>query len=90
MSNNIIVFTLENCKYCVNLKKILNKYKINFSEIEVNQNRDIWNKVVSQTGHNSLPTVYISEENSEEGIVFVPDIDFKSTKELVEKIKKYI
>ena len=90
MSNNIIVFTLENCKYCVNLKKILNKYKINFSEIEVNQNRDIWNKVVSQTGHNSLPTVYISINGSDEGPVFVPERDFNSKEECIEIIKKYV
>ena len=90
MANNVIVFTLDKCRYCVNLKKILNKHKINFSEIEINQNREVWDKVVSQTGHNSLPTVYISEEISDEGVVFVPEVDFNSIKELVEKIKKYI
>ena len=90
MSNNIIVFTLENCKYCVNLKKILNKYKINFSEIEVNQNRDIWNKVVSQTGHNSLPTVFIALDGSDEGPVYVPGRDYDNRDDLIKKIKIYV
>ena len=90
MSANIIVFTLDGCRHCVNLKKILNKHKINFSEIEVNANKQIWDKVVAQTGHNLLPTVYITTENSDEGIVFIPDVDYKTLGELVNNIKKHI
>jgi glutaredoxin len=90
MVNNVIVFTLDGCKYCVSLKKLLNKHKISFSEIEVSTNKEIWDKVVSQTGYNLLPTVYITEDNSDEGTIFVPDVDYKTLGELIKNIKKYI
>jgi len=59
MANNIIVFTLDGCGHCVELKKELNNENIPFTELEIGNNKDIWDIVVKQTGHNSLPTVFI-------------------------------
>ena len=81
--NKIVVFTLNGCGHCIELKKSL-------IEILVDDNEEIWNQVINQTGHNSLPTVYISINGSDEGPVFVPERDFNSKEECIEIIKKYI
>lgn len=88
--NNIIIFTLKGCGHCVELKKSLNEEQIQFNEIEITENEALWNQVVEQTGHNSLPTVYISINGGEEGPVYVPGRDYKSKEECLEIIRKYI
>ena len=47
--NNIIVFTLNGCGHCVELKKSLNELEIDYSEISIDDNEEIWNQVVNQT-----------------------------------------
>jgi len=88
--NEIIVFTLNGCSHCVDLKKELKKLNITFTEIEVESNKEIWNSVVKQTGHNSLPSVYVSITGGDEGPIFVPERDYKDRDDLIEKIKMYI
>jgi glutaredoxin 3 len=88
--NEIIVFTLNGCSHCVELKKELQNQNITFTEIEVESNKEIWNSVVKQTGHNSLPSVYISIAGGDEGPIFVPERDYKDRDDLIEKIKMYI
>lgn len=90
MANNIIVFTLDGCSHCVELKKELNNENIPFTELEIGNNKDIWDVVVKQTGHNSLPTVFIGLNGEDEGPVFVPERDYTSKEDLIEKIKNYI
>jgi glutaredoxin len=90
MSNLIIVFTLNGCSHCVELKKKLKQHKINFNEIEVGTNQQIWDKVVEQTGQNALPTVYVALDGGDDGPVFVPERDYKSQDELIEKLKNYV
>jgi glutaredoxin len=88
--NNIIVFTLNGCGHCVELKKSLIELEIDYTEIVVDDNEEIWNQVINQTGHNSLPTIFISINGTDEGPVFVPERDFNSKEECVEIIKKYV
>jgi glutaredoxin len=90
MSNSIILFTLDNCIHCKSLKKRLKSESISYSEIEITNNEKIWNEVVNQTGHNSLPTVYIKKENSDTGPVYVAGVDFMSDNEAINIIKKHI
>jgi glutaredoxin-related protein len=90
MANSIIIFSLNGCGHCANLKKRLTGLEIPFQDIEINSNREIWNQVVSQTGHNTLPTVFIKKENDENGPVYVPGRDFNGEDEIVEIIKTYL
>ena len=90
MSNKIIVFTLNGCGHCSVLKKQLNKDNIEFTEIEVSKNKEIWDQVVKQTGHNSLPTVFISLNGEDDGPVYVPGRYYQDKDEIVKIIKTYI
>jgi glutaredoxin len=87
MSNSIIIFTLNGCLHCKNLKNRLNELNIPFIDVEIGQNQKLWDQVVEQTGHNVLPTVFIKKENTEEGPVFVPGRDYESEDEIVEILK---
>lgn len=90
MANTIIVFTLDGCGHCSSLKKRLQGISIPYQEIEINQNRGIWNQVVEQTGHNLLPTIFIKKDNDETGPVYVPGRDYENEDEIVEIIKTHV
>ena len=86
----IIVFTLDGCSHCVILKSKLNEETIPFTEIEITLNEKIWDKVVEQTGHNVLPTVFIKYEDTDTGPVFIPCKDYESPEDLIPKIKNHL
>jgi glutaredoxin len=90
MANKIVVFTLNGCGHCVDLKIKLREQSIPFVEVEINDNKELWNQVVSQTGHNALPTVFVSLEEGDNGPVYVPERDFTDKDILVEELKKYV
>jgi glutaredoxin len=90
MNDMIVVFTLNGCFHCDELKENLDKLSIPFHDIEITQNEKIWNKVVSQTGHNVLPTVFIPTDIEGNGTLYIPGRDFKDRSEIIEIIKKHI
>lgn len=90
MSNTVIVFSLNGCGHCKMLKDELTSQSIPYTEIEISSNKEIWDQVVNQTGHNILPTVFIKKPDTDDGPVFVPQRDFKNQDEIVEIIKTYI
>jgi len=87
--NTIVLFTLKGCDHCIELKTRLNELNIRYQDIEINQNKELWNQVVSQTGHNVLPTVFIAESKTDEGLVYVPGRDYQSQDEIIEIIKNH-
>lgn len=89
MNVTVYIFTLNSCGYCSNLKKNLTNISIPYTEIEITNNKQIWDQVVQQTGHNVLPTVFIKTGDSEEGPVYVPGRDYQNETEIVEIIKKH-
>lgn len=88
--NTIVVFTLEGCIYCENLKDKLNDSNIEFLEIEINSNPLLWEQVVQQTTYDYLPTVFIKLGESNNGPVFVPSIDYEDADDLLIKIQEYL
>lgn len=90
MAHKIVVFTMEGCIHCIDLKKELKNLDIPFIEYEIGKNKKIWDNVVQQTGHNALPTVFVGLNGTDEGPVFVPERDYESRDDLIQKIKNYL
>ena len=90
MSNKIVIFTMDGCGHCKSLKNRLEEISVPYIDIEINENEHIWNQVVSQTGHNLIPTVFIQNDDSDNGLVFVPGRDYDSEDDILEKIKTYV
>lgn len=89
MSTSIILFTLDGCSHCSSLKKRLNDLSIPFNEIEINKNPEIWETVVKEIKHEYLPTTFIINRDYDEGLVFIPSIDYETEDEIVEIIKNH-
>jgi len=90
MVENILIFTLEGCPHCVSLKNKLLELKINFIEVDILKNEELWNQVHQQTKHNTVPTIFFKMQGTDSGPVFAPGRDFQNEDEIVEIIKKHI
>lgn len=90
MANELLVFTLDGCGSCKVFKERLNKESLPYREIEVGRNKEIWNKVIDQTGNEFLPAFYIKKDDTGKGPFFAPQKDFKDDDEAIGIILKYI
>ncbi len=90
MANELLLFTLEGCGSCKNLKERLQKESLPYREVEVGKNKELWNKVIDQTGNEYLPAFYIKKDDTGKGPFFAPQKDFKDDNEAVGIILKYI
>lgn len=86
----VCIFSLKGCSHCVTLKDELIKQNIEFSEYEVNDNKDAYDQILAVTKFDALPTVYLQNTETGKGPIFVAGRDFFSKEEAIEKIKKYI
>jgi glutaredoxin len=90
MGKELLVFTLEGCGHCKTLKQRLTTESIPFKEVEVGENKQLWNQVVEQTKNEYLPAFFIKNIGSNTGPFFCPDKDFKTDDEAITIIRKYI
>lgn len=88
--NRIVIFTLYGCDSCDSLKKRLSNQSVPYDEIEITENEELWNKIVKEIRHETLPTTLILNTRTEESLVFVPGVDYKTENEIVQIIKSYI
>jgi len=88
--NQVAVFTINGCDFCQDLKQKLTKENIHFHDIEITKNREIWEQILTETGDDALPTVFIQTDNEGNGSVYTPGRDFYEIDDIVEIIKKNI
>ena len=86
----IFIFTINNCVHCSELKENLKALLIPFHDVEITKNRNLWKNVISQTGYDVLPTVFIQTSDDGNWVVYTPGRDFQDINEIIEIIKKNI
>jgi glutaredoxin len=86
----LAIFTLNTCVLCGELKRRLTEESIDFHDIEITKNRELWDQVLAQTGHDILPTVFIQTDAEGNGQVYTPGRDFQDLDEIIEIIKNNI
>jgi glutaredoxin len=80
----LTIYSKNNCPYCVNAKNYLENRNINYREINVEQDPQAREFIVSQ-GHRTLPQIYFQDK------LLVPDgwqgLKELSADEILERIK---
>jgi glutaredoxin len=87
--NKIFIFTLNTCGHCHELKKSLNELEIDFTELEVTKNLELWQTVVNKVGNDLLPTIFVSINGGDTGPIFMPERDYKTKDDIIKIIKNY-
>ena len=75
MNKEIIIYTMDSCPYCKEIKDLLKEKKIKFTERNRDKFTGEWFRVVQLTGIPMFPTFTI------DGEYFVPTRDFRNSNE---------
>lgn len=91
----VLVYTMKNCPYCINVKKMLKENKIDFLERDVEEFQDEYSRFVKKTKNDYLPAFTLLEMNEDKKEIIdmkflLPDESFKDIKEAVEKVSKFL
>ena len=84
----VIVFSLNDCIHCKDLKTRLTNTKIPFKNFDIDQHELLWKEIVKQTGENVVPTLCLYD-NDEKINIFIPGKDFNNGDEAINIVKKY-
>lgn len=80
------IYTIENCPYCTDLKKILTEEGIKFVDINVNlpEHEEEYNDLHKITKSDDVPIVKVGKQ------LLVPNISFKTIREAAYLTKKIV
>lgn len=56
------IYTTNYCPYCTRAKQLLKSKNIAFQEIDLTNDSELREKISSQTGHQTVPMIFIGEK----------------------------
>ncbi len=59
---NILIYTTQTCTYCNLAKNLLKEKKLQFKEINVENNLNILKDLIKKTNHKTVPQIFINEK----------------------------
>ena len=81
--NELTIYTNENCRFCTELKEILDKEKIKYNEVIASENLKEWRDVVNLTNIPTTPTLHYKNP------YFVPGRDYQNPQSIPNLINEY-
>ena len=92
MDKLVILFTMEGCLYCVQMKDQLKESKIDFIERDIFEHNDEYEMFVEVTQNDFVPAFMIIEnpdKENEKSYLFAPDRDYEDIESGVSIIKEH-
>ena len=65
MTDTLVLYTKNNCGYCMQAKALLNKRKVDYTEINIEEDTEARDFVINE-GHRTMPQIY-----KQDGSLFV-------------------
>jgi len=88
---HVILFTMDGCPYCVEMKGLLDEQKIEYYERDINEYKDEYDNFVEVTENEYVPAFLVIEDNGDDSphriTSLCPEDDFMELTEGVEKLK---
>ena len=90
----VIVYTMEGCRHCDDMKKMLIESKIKFTSRDIDKYKKEYDLFVQATDSEFIPAfmlITLEEDNKTSNIqLMVPDEDFDDLDEALIKVKRYL
>ena len=82
----VIIYTIPQCSYCNELKEILTKEGVAFTDVNVDlpENEAIYTKINELTKSDQVPIIRVKQQ------LLVPNVSFQSIQEAAELTKKFL
>ena len=58
----VTLYTTKLCPYCIRALRMLSKKEVPYKNIDVGNNKELYEKIKKQTGINTVPQIFIGEE----------------------------
>ena len=59
----VVIYTTQYCGYCVRAKRLLDRKKVAYQEIDVSGDDDARVKLTERTGRRTVPQIFIGERH---------------------------
>jgi glutaredoxin len=92
MDKLVILFTMEGCPYCVQMKGQLKESDINFVERDIDKHKDEYDMFVEITENEFVPAFMIVESpdtDDHKSYLYAPERDYDEIEEGVAIIKEH-
>jgi glutaredoxin len=92
MDKVVILFTMEGCPYCVQMKDQLTESNINFVERDIDEHKDEYDMFVEITENEYVPAFMIVESpntDDHKSYLYAPERDYNEIEEGVAIIKEH-
>jgi len=63
MSAEVIMYATRFCPYCMRARSLLKKKGVEYTEISVGRDRDLWDEMEQRSGRNTVPQIFINDES---------------------------
>jgi glutaredoxin 3 len=60
--SKVVMYSSENCSYCIRAKMLLNKKHIQFDEIRIDQDLDKKEEMIRLSGRRTVPQIFINDQ----------------------------
>ena len=57
----IEIYTKAYCPYCWRAKDLLNRKKLDYNEIDVEYDSELWDEMVKRSGKTTVPQIFIED-----------------------------
>jgi glutaredoxin len=92
MDKLVILFTMDGCPYCVQMKDQLRESDIDFVERDINEHKDEYDMFVEITENEFVPAFMIVESpdtDDHKSYLYAPERDYNEIEEGVAIIKEH-
>lgn len=62
MAAQVTMYSTLFCPYCMRARSLLKRKGIEFKEIRVSGNNDLWEEMEQRSGGNTVPQIFINDE----------------------------
>jgi glutaredoxin len=93
MDKVVVLFTMEGCPFCVDLKKMLNTENVNYLERDIDIYEEEYNLFVEATGNDFIPAFMLIKNPETDNPItelYAPDRDFSDITEGFNIIKGFL
>ena len=89
----VILFTMEGCPYCVQMKDMLKESNIDFVERDIDEHKDEYDMFVEITENDFVPAFMIVESpdtDDHKSYLYAPERDYEEIEDGVRIIKEHL